>query len=85
MYYVNILKNIMNLRNYVLNSNRFERTYFFKFVFITDIETKKKWNNVRDCYRRDLVKMKANPAKGQKKYIYANLLSFLTPMFKIKE
>ncbi|KAG5867529.1 hypothetical protein JTB14_016784 [Gonioctena quinquepunctata] len=43
----------------------------------------KKWNNVRDCFRRNINKIKNTPtgsgAKKQKQYVNHDLLTFLTP------
>ncbi|GBP42640.1 hypothetical protein EVAR_87191_1 [Eumeta japonica] len=48
-------------------------------------ETKKKWTHIRDYFRRDYQKNKCAPtgsaAKKVKKYVYADLLYFLIPVF----
>lgn len=48
------------------------------------MEAKKKWTNVRDCYRRDINRVKFTCTKVPKKYVYADRLSFLTPMLRMK-
>lgn len=46
---------------------------------------KKKWNNIRDYYRKEIQKTKNLPtgsaAKKPKTYVYSSLLYFLTPVF----
>nr|CAH7768582.1 unnamed protein product [Callosobruchus chinensis] len=48
-------------------------------------EAKKKWTHIRDYFRRDFQKNKSAPtgsaAKKVKKYVYADLLYFLIPVF----
>ncbi|KAJ8911467.1 hypothetical protein NQ315_015234 [Exocentrus adspersus] len=48
-------------------------------------ELKKKWTHIRDYYRKDLQKIKNTPtgsaAKKQKRYVFADMLHFLTPVF----
>lgn len=53
--------------------------------YISGAEAKKKWTHIRDYFRRDFQKNKCAPtgsaAKKVKKYIYADLLYFLIPVF----
>ncbi|XP_050672977.1 uncharacterized protein LOC126970871 [Leptidea sinapis] len=45
-------------------------------------DLKRKWTHVRDYYRKEIQKNKSNPsAKKSKKYIYADILHFLFPIF----
>ncbi|XP_023946228.1 uncharacterized protein LOC112051690 [Bicyclus anynana] len=48
-------------------------------------DLKKKWTHIRDYFRRDFKKNQSAPtgsaAKKVKKYVYANLLHFLIPVF----
>lgn len=53
--------------------------------FFIGAELKRKWTNIRDYYRKEIQKPKRIPtgssAKKSKKYIYSDLLCFLTPVF----
>ncbi|RVE51328.1 hypothetical protein evm_004008 [Chilo suppressalis] len=49
------------------------------------IDLKKKWTNVRDCYRKEVHKSNHLPngstTKKKKRYVHADVLSFLDPVF----
>ncbi|CAH0592130.1 unnamed protein product [Chrysodeixis includens] len=50
-------------------------------------DLKKKWTNIRDYFRRDLLKTQHSPtgsAAKKKKYVFSNLLNFLIPIFDKK-
>ncbi|XP_059050376.1 uncharacterized protein LOC131845342 isoform X2 [Achroia grisella] len=70
--------------NSQLHSDWYELSENKKKVKAAD--TKKKWTNIRDCYRRDWTRMKnltPEAALKHKRYIYSDLLSFMDPVFNI--
>ncbi|XP_059050375.1 uncharacterized protein LOC131845342 isoform X1 [Achroia grisella] len=68
--------------NSQLHSDWYELSENKKKVKAAD--SKKKWTNIRDCYRKYLSKVKNLPPDSpelKKRYIYADLLTFLDPVF----